>query len=285
MRPVELFHIGPQKAATTFVYKCLRRHPEVACPEEYAIHYFDVHYPRGEEWYAGFFDHADPGQKLFDPTFTYIRSPWAPRRIAAHNPDARIIICLRHPVERAFSHYWHEKKKGKYRFGFEEVLGNYDLFASWVEPGFYAEHIRRYLRHFPRDQILCIRFEELGEDSRSFLRRILEFAGIDAEFVPEDVIDRKVNPAGGRWTAINDLWRRARRLFERAGLRRTARRIEDLPGIGRLLADRTEYERGPDPRVHRELARLCEPEIERLEDLLGQNFDKWRDVPRSWRQN
>lgn len=282
MRPVDLFHVGPQKSATTFVYECLRRHPDVACPQEYSIHYFDMHYHRGTEWYAGFFEHAGPRQKLFDPTFTYIRSSRAPRRIARHNPDARIVLCLRDPIERAFSHYWHDKKKGKHRFRFDEVFENYDLFASWIEPSFYAEHIERYLRHFPRDQILCVRFGDLERDSRSFLRTILEFAGVDVDRVPDDVVDRRVNPAGGRWTVFNYFWRRARRLLDRAGLGDAARQLEDLPGLGALVADRREYERGPHPDVYRELRELLEPEIQRLEDLLDESFEEWRAPPRRW---
>ena len=122
MRSVDVFHIGPQKAATTWVYRCLEEHLSIACPPTGSIHYYDIFYARGQDWYAQFFEEARPDQLLIDPTYTYIRSPWAPRRIVKDSPNAKIIFCLRNPIERAFSHYWHEKKKGKIAFDFEEGL-------------------------------------------------------------------------------------------------------------------------------------------------------------------
>ena len=116
MKPVDIFHIGPQKTGTTWIYRCSREHPEIAVPPKDSIHYFDMFYPRGRGWYAEFFADAKPGQKLIDPTPSYIRSPLAAARIYEENPEAKIVLCLRHPIERAFSHYWHEKKRGRFNF-------------------------------------------------------------------------------------------------------------------------------------------------------------------------
>ena len=97
-RVVQLFHVGPQKSGTTWIYRCLAEHPGVAVPPRDSIHFFDMHFGRGDGWYLEHFQDAHADQPLFDPTPSYLRSPWAPRRIAAHNPGARIALCLRHPV-------------------------------------------------------------------------------------------------------------------------------------------------------------------------------------------
>jgi len=172
MRPVDIFHIGPQKTATTWIYRCMLEHPELAGPPKDTIHYFDMFYGKGRDWYAGHFDDAPPSCKLFDPTPSYVRSPWAARRIAQENPSAKIVLCLRNPLERAFSHYWHEKKKAHTNLDFASALSNYDCYASWLEPGFLAEHIEQYLRYFPREQLLCQSFDRLESDPirASFLR-------------------------------------------------------------------------------------------------------------------
>jgi hypothetical protein len=269
MKPVDIFHIGPQKSGTTWIYRCLTEHPEIACPPSDSIHYFDMFYSKGRDWYAAFFREAREGQKLFDPTPSYIRSPWAARRIAEENRDAKIIICLRNPVERAFSHFWHERKKKKYNFDFSEVLRNYDLFSSLLEPGFYAEHIERYLGHFPREQILCQLFDELREDPEAFLVQLLRFLGVDDGLKPS-VLRRKVNVAGHKSGFVNShLLPKTKALLRKGG----------LSSIGEhpyLMSGKSEYLKGPPEELLAPLAEICEPEIARLEALLGLDLRSWR---------
>jgi len=269
MKPVDIFHIGPQKSGTTWVYRCLREHPEIACPPDDSIHYFDMFYSKGRQWYASFFSEARPGQKLFDPTPSYIRSPWAPRRIAEENPDAKIVICLRDPIERAFSHYWHEKKKRRYNFDFAEVLANYDLFSSLLEPGFYAEHIERYLCHFRREQILCQLFDDLGRDPDAFLAQLLRFLEIDDRLKPT-MLRSKVNVAGHRSGFISShLLPKAKALFRMSGLKS----IGEHPY---MMSGKSEYLRGVPGEIRASLAEICEPELARLEALLNLDLRCWR---------
>lgn len=277
MRPVDIFHIGPQKAATTWVYECFLEHPEIACPPNDTIHYFDIHYTKGREWYSQFFEHARPDQMLFDPSYTYIRSPWAARRIASENPEAKIVLCLRNPIDRALSHYWHEKKKGKISFDFEEVTQNYDLFSSWIEPGLYAEHINRYLKHFSRSQILCLRYGRLkaGEE-RGFLRELFQFANIDSTFEPS-IVGETVNEAGGKRTFANAIWRRVRRRLHWIGASELVQKVENSSVFGEWVYDRKEYKSGINDGLRDELTDICDPEIRRLEELLDLDLSTWRE--------
>lgn len=279
MKPVECFHIGPQKAATTWVYQCLAEHPEIACPPEDTIHYFDIFYTKGRNWYSRFFKNAKRGQKLFDPTYTYIRSPWVPERIYKENPKAKIVICIRDPIERAFSHYWHEKKKKNISFEFGDVLTNYDLFSSWIEPGFYAKHIERYLDYFPREQILCLRFQMLKEDNEGFLHRLLSFFEVNPSHKPS-VVKEKVNEAGERRTVANQVWKRIRSKLHRLGQDFLVDKIQANPLFGRWIADRYEYEAGVQADIRRELEEICEPEVRRLEALLDLDLSYWRHSTR-----
>jgi hypothetical protein len=275
MDRVELFHIGPQKSGTTWIYECLAAHPGIAVPPRDSIHYFDMHFARGPSWYDRHFASAQPGRRRFDPTPSYLRSPWVPRRVAAYNPEARIALCLRHPIDRAFSHYWHEKKKGRLRYDFAEVLRNYDLYASWLETGFYAEHVERWLAHFPREQILVQRFELLGADPREFLRELLAFFGMDEAFEPP-VIDRKVNVAGPRHTPFHLGLYAVQRALDAAGLASAARFLRE----SEHLSGRAEHVRGVPETLRAELLELCEPEIARLERLLDLDLASWRSAPR-----
>ena len=266
MQPVDIFHIGPQKAASTWVYGCLDEHPEVACPPQLDIFYFDMFYHRGRSWYEEWFRGARPGQKLIDPTNTYIRCAWAAERIARENPAARIVLCMRHPIERAFSHYWHEKRRGR-NYEFEEVLTNYDLYSSWLEPGFYARHIARFLNHFPKEQILAQLYDGLKSDPAGFLHELLTFIGVDTDFRPS-VLTRRANEAGPRRDPLNRNLERVRKGLERAGI--------PLGSLGSRMGGKTEYLRGIDPDLRRRLDEICAPEIDDLERLLGIDLSAWR---------
>lgn len=278
MRRIEIAHVGPQKSGTTWLYRALCEHPDVACPPKDSTHFFDMRYHEGREALVALYAGAGPGQKWFDPTPSYLRSPWVPRRLAAENPEMRVALCLRNPLERAFSHYWHEKKKQRFDFSFDEVLVNYDLYSSWLEPGFYAEHIERYLERFPREQLLWQRFERIADDPEGFFAEFCRFAGIRDDVRPA-TLHRKVNAAGERHDFVSQ------RVAPK--LKGALRRLRAVPGLGGLAADeallsgKSEYVRGVPPDVAARVWEACEPEVQRLEALTGLDLAGWR--PAAWR--
>ena len=279
-RPLPTFFLaGCQKTASTWLYCCFQEHPDILVPPTDAVQYFTMNYHRGLDWYRRHFNAYQGEVEVCDPTPSYIRDLQAARRIADFNPDARLIFSLRNPVERAFSHYWHEKKKHKIAFEFEEVLDNFDLYHNWIASGFYAELLKPFYDHFPAEQIKVVLYDDLKSDARAFLRSILEFLEVDPDFEPS-VIDRKMNKAYYRPTQ-HDLSRiqRMDRLLE------PARRI--LPASiksclrQRFLGGRytnqvvSEYERGMDPQVRRRLQDVLAPENEKLARLIGRDLSHW----------
>lgn len=278
-KAVEIFHVGPQKTATTWVFQCLREHPEIIAPHADAIHYFSMFYHRGRAWYLDQFPDGPSAGKLYDPTPNYFRSPEVPARIYRENPEAKIIVCLRHPVERAFSHYWHEKKKGRFNFRFEEVLENYDLFTNWLEPGFYSTHLTRIYDFFPKSQVLIQFFDDLETDPAAFLKELLEFLEIDAGFQPS-VLGRKVNAARPPQTVPANLKRRmaaSARALGLEGMVRLAKKGAAGAGFHGQGAAAVESMAEVDRSVRRELEAIFDPEYDRLEALLGRSFQAWRD--------
>lgn len=276
MKPVDLFHIGPQKAATTWIYRCLHEHSQVACPPKDTIHYFDMHYAKGRVWYESFFKDAKPSQKLFDPTPSYIRSTLTPKRIYQENSGARIAISMRNPIERAFSHYWHEKKKRKIKFTFKEALSNYDLFNSWIEPGFYAEHIERYLNYFPKEQILCQLFDDIKKDPNKFFVELCRFYKINDTLTPS-VLHTPQNVAQPSQTLLGKTeW------IIKGIERRTPARLRFFWVPPRILVGR--YNKAVnfetlsdiDRDVLKALQEICNPEIERTEKLLDIDLSYWK---------
>jgi hypothetical protein len=150
----------------------------------------------GTKWYERKFD-GDSGKLKIDFSPSYCRSQLAIRRISEQIPDAKIILCVRDRLTRSFSHYWHEKKKNRFDYNFEEVFHNYDLFSAWVGGSLYSLHIEKILRYFDRSQLLCIKFDNLKNNPDYFYKNVCKFLDIDTGHQPS-VLNQKINQARPR---------------------------------------------------------------------------------------
>lgn len=97
--------IGAQKAGTTSLFHYLSQHPSVQPPSTKEIHYYDIHYHKGANWYKKIFKLVNKDKITGEATPYYLFHPFVPERVHRDNPDTKIIVLLRHPGERAFSHY------------------------------------------------------------------------------------------------------------------------------------------------------------------------------------
>src|SRR5947209_2592633 len=105
--------IGAQRCGTTSLYDDLVKHPSIATASQKEIHFFDLNFQKGIDWYQAQFPGL--GQKGFitgEASPYYIFHPLAPKRILAAAPEIKLIVMLRNPVNRAYSHYQHEIKIG-----------------------------------------------------------------------------------------------------------------------------------------------------------------------------
>jgi hypothetical protein len=201
--------IGAQKAGTTSLASHLAAHPNVISPKWKEIHFFDLNYSKGVNWYRSHFPvgrkrHVKThlrGQRLLagDATPYYLLHPQAPFRAFSLVPGARIIVMLRDPVGRAYSHYHHEVRLGKESLSFEEAIEaepsriageakrleaepsyesqGYQHF-TYLERGLYLNQIRRWLRFYRPDQLLILSSEQFFEDPASEYKRVLRFLNL-----------------------------------------------------------------------------------------------------------
>ncbi len=201
-RPLPSFLIlGAQKAGTTSLHEYLCEHPMVSSSTVKEVHYFDLAYGRGPAWYrAHFHVPARPGEIAGESTPYYLFHPLVPERVARDLPDARLIVILRNPIERAYSHHNHERALGFEQLGFEQaiareqlrlsgeeerILGDpgYRSFAhqhhSYLARGRYAEQLERWLEQIERDRLLVLSAEELFEDPRAVVATAQRFLGLE----------------------------------------------------------------------------------------------------------
>ena len=279
-KKVDAIHIGPGKSGSTWLWHCFREHPQIYVHEETdSTHYYSMYYHlKGKGWYDGLFKGAQQDQVCVEMCNDYLASPMAPERIYHDNPDAKIITVLRNPLDRAFSAYWHGKKKGEFNYRFEQVLESYSLYWHWLETSFYATYLEKYFRLFNSDNIIVLFYDDLKKDPKDFLRQIYDFLGVKEHF-DENLLKNKVNQAGSKTNVGTKTISHMGRFMDRTPLRKVASKLE-RKGVGNFLrskvSDKSEYERGMDSALRKKLLQIIEPEIMRLETLLNLNLQSWK---------
>jgi hypothetical protein len=193
--------IGAMKSGTSSLHYYLTQSPQVIAPLRKEVHYFDLNFARGESWYRANFGLAGQEGVNVDSSPYYLFHPEVPQRAHALVPDAKLIVLLRDPVRRAYSHYWHERDKGREPLSFEDAIAaesdrierDHERLArgeierseahqyfSYLARGRYAEQLERWLRVYPREQLLVLRFEDLVRDPLPVLNRSLGWLGLAA---------------------------------------------------------------------------------------------------------
>lgn len=202
--------IGAQRAGTTSLYRYLAQHPAVLpVVLTKGAHYFDTNHDKGVGWYRAHFPlraHATIlGSRLGVRVLTgegspyYMFHPLVPARVAELLPEVRLIVLLRDPVERAYSHHQHEVARGFEDLPFEEAIDReperlagererliadptYRSFEhqhhSYLARGLYLEQLLAWHEHFPRDQLLVLIAEEFFADPAAGLDRVERFLGL-----------------------------------------------------------------------------------------------------------
>ena len=153
--------IGVPRAGTTWLHTLLEGHPEVYLPtRRKEVRFFDRHFEHGPDWYEGFFcppDEAARYRAIGEISPQYLYDPVCADRIWKMLPSAKLLIMLRHPVDRAYSQYGFILQRRNFRGSFEDFIRTR---PRALEMGFYSAYITRYLQRFPRGQLLPLVFEE-----------------------------------------------------------------------------------------------------------------------------
>ena len=175
-KKVDFLICGAQKAGTTALADYLRSHSELEIPETKEIHFFDNEElnwrrPPYREYHRAFSE-CNTYKKWGEATPIYMYWNAAPRRIWQYNPEMRIIVLLRNPITRAYSHWMMERNRDADDLDFTSALlveeercrtnlpEQHRVF-SYADRGFYCQQIRRLWHFFGRSALLILRQEDL----------------------------------------------------------------------------------------------------------------------------
>ena len=189
-----------KRGGTTSLHAYLRAHSDIVTPVKKEIHFLTDRFERGATWYIGQFPASVPAGTLVGEATPYaLFHPLAPQRLFDVSPGARVIVLLRNPVDRAYSHYLHERARGHETLTFEDaiaaephrlkgledrlaagelLISDVHKRASFVERGRYARQLERWLSVFPRDQLLILRSEDLYANPVQVTQQVTDFLGL-----------------------------------------------------------------------------------------------------------
>jgi sulfotransferase family protein len=272
------FIVGAPRAGTTSLYHYLKTAPGVYMSPVKEPHYFAVTlkallnarakppgmpviHERGE--YLKLFQEVKDEVAVGEASPSYLWDPAAPGLIHEVVPHARIIMSLRDPVARAFSHYLMHVRDGVERLPFEEVLEA----PSYIPLGLYTAQVQRYFDIFGADHIKILIFEEFTRDPEAAVNDILKFLRVNGR------VSHRLKTAHNSFGVPRG--NLAKRIAANRGVRLAARSL--LPsGIRGVLGEKLLYKKPPKPpmsdAVAAALADIYREDVKALEKILGRSL-------------
>jgi hypothetical protein len=306
------FLVGAAKAGTTALHLFLSEHPQIFMSPVKETNHFSqpdmdkAHYSRDyrhdvnvnlarfldgpmdrkihiadvERWedYARLFRDVTDEIAIGEASNSYLLCPSAAPAIAEKLPEARILMMLRNPIERAWSHYLMVLRLGKTleKEFLREIESDsraprqgWGVSQNYVELGRYSEQLERYRAHFPADRIKVLVYDDFRADSEGTLRGIFAFLGVDPGASLE--LERSPNAAAvPRFRKLNYL------LFQSGLVNRVKRMV---PEGWKGAAKKAMFTRADMPTLgEAERQVLCDTyrdEVSRLGELLGRDLSHW----------
>lgn len=303
MRLPDFIVIGAAKCGTTSLFHYLSQHPGIFLPRRKEPSFFahesdgdTFHGPGDDEWnfvttlseYQDLFRGAQRGFVTGDISPRYLYFEQSSRRIAHHAPQARLVAILRHPVDRAYSHFLMNRGRGcepeadfvkALKRGPERETKQWGWDWQYVKAGLYHAQLERYYDRFPREQIQVFLYDQLKSQPEAVLRELFRHIGVNESFQP-DMSARHRPAARPQSYALQTLLRRI------DGWVPFVRR--NLPqGIGRRLGSSfhqraQKWNKSPPqplPEATRSILfeRYFAADARKLERLVGAEFAIWRE--------
>lgn len=200
--------LGTEKAGTTFIQEQLRSIPEVFMPPNEVRYFRDPFFGDVEKLHSEIKNLGDANLVgIKHPS--YLGKPEVAKRIFEYNPNIKLIVSLRDPVERAVSSYFHYIRHGQiplltpdegfnrmFQMHQENILSEEPKYQDILGFGFYSMHLERYYQFFSQEQILVIEYESITKEPMQ-IERIFNYLHINSK--PR--INEQINKGTYNWNA------------------------------------------------------------------------------------
>ena len=278
--------IGAPRTGTTWISTMLEEHPEICMADQKEIHFFSIDklYNSGSKYLSDRFTHCNKLEVLGEWSVDYLYSKEAAKRIYKHNPNIKILVCLRDPIERAYSHFLLQKYSAVISpfYSFTDAVSGSDK-HSYIERGRYARYLQHYLSIFPKENVKVIIYEEFTKNPKESIKSIYAFLRTRTDFTPRSLeknIDyRSKNKF--RSLILESIVNKLTFLYKKSGIKKFLRIIgvRYILNLMHRLNYRSNLQKFEKPDLEPEtivyLKERYANDIERLETLLGRKIEVW----------
>jgi hypothetical protein len=263
--------VGAARCGTGWMSANLRPHPQVYMPSIKEVHFFDREFDKGLGYYASFFpeEKCRSCKAIGEATPAYMYMPNVPPLIKSSLPAVKLIVSLRDPVERAYSHYWYLVARAprggiNRNLSFEEKL---KLTPRLLDEGFYDARLCTFYDLFPKENILVLIFEELMNDPLTHFRTLYNFLGVNGDYV-SPLLGVRINSASSRLGRSKYLYLAHKAFYKVLRFPTLSSYIDcinskPLPNM--------------EPSTRESLRREYASSIKNLEEMLNRDLCIWRD--------
>ncbi len=168
--------IGGHRCGTTWFFENLKNINNLKSLSK-ETHFFSRHFDHGFNWYFNEITAKDLEQPFCEFSTSYLYDYNAPKRIKKYFPKTKIIVILRNPIYRFYSHYKHEIYVGHNTLN--DLKNSYIMNPSYFELGNYFPYLERWLNFYSKDEICVILFDDILDNSLAIFNKVQSFLGFD----------------------------------------------------------------------------------------------------------
>ena len=294
--------IGAGKSGTTAYHKILSQHPGIYCSTPKEPNFFAYpemstrtygashqHNIKTEAAYRDLFRAADPSQIRGEASVGYFPQLNTPMRIHHSLPRVKLIAILRHPVDRAYSSWLHRRHDfmepiddfhEACQAGPARVASGWDWYWDYLNTGYYAQHLRRWLAYFPRDQIKIFLYEDWLSSPQQVLQDTFRFLGVASEN-PLKIEKHNISSMRHRSKFVHSILNPGRHL--RSLVQKTVPSSLRKRTINYLQKRNTVKASALDPDLRETMTVQFQADIQDLEQLIQRDLSHWHAQPRDSR--
>ena len=277
---VNTFIVGAPKAGTSSLHFYLNQHPQVCMSSVKEPNFFSAKEVENLYYNSDIVSSTKDYNSLFESdlkikgesSVSYLYYPQVARRIYEYNNDAKIIIMLRNPTFRLFSHYLMDKRLGFCSVSLQEIYDNRGthslFFQQFFSLGNYSEQIKKYQEVFDKSQILILLYDDLKLDTKLVVERVFSFLNVEKKDVDLQVKNQMLVPTNGLLSVIYKfrfIRKFLRFLFPSQLIKSIKKTFFNSKNIDKL-----------SPSELKMISNYYEDEISNLELLINYDLSSWK---------
>jgi len=279
--------VGAPKTGTTSLYYYLNEHPEIVMSTQKETDFFSddslqkqgLYYGKNrietiEKYHALF---QQKKEKIYgEASVSYLFYENVPKKIKTYNPKGKIIIMLRNPTDRAFSHYLMDYRLGLISKPFKSILEDEKedkksklFYQQFIELGLYYKQVKRYIETFGRENVIIIFYDDFKKDVAKEVQKVYEFLAVDAAYIA------KISKKHNTYSMPKNNW--IRMIYSFVGFRKVLNKIlpkQIVKNLKEILFSKANKPVLSDS-LKVKLNNLYTNDINRLEELLSCDLSQW----------